>query len=89
MVNYHALSPEYKVGAEFDALFKYRHGIENTGTCAEGVSSRDDYRIVQTRPMQAQDAPRNYFDVPLDNRFKLVREIGAYRIYSRVTREVS
>ena len=89
MVNYHALSSQYKVGAEFDVLFKYQHGIENTDTCAEGISSRDDYRIVQTRPMQAQEAPRNYFDVQLGNRFKLVREIGAYRIYSRVTREVS
>ena len=80
MVDYHIVSPEYKVGAEFDVLFKYGHGIENTDTCAEGVSPRDDYRIVQTRPMKAEDAPRNYFDVPLENHFKLVREIGPYRV---------
>ena len=79
MVNYHIVSSQYKVGAEFDVLFEYRHGIENTDTCAEGVSPRDDYLIVQTLPMNAKDAPRNYFDV-LENRFELVREIGPYRV---------
>jgi hypothetical protein len=81
MVNYHAVSPQYKVGADLDVLFKYQHGIENTDTCAEGVSPRDDYRIVQTRPMQAPDAPSNYFKVPLDNRYRLVRRIGPYRVF--------
>jgi hypothetical protein len=79
MVNYHIVSSQYKVGANFDVLFTYRHGIENTNTCAEGVSPRDDYLIVQTRPMDANDAPRNYFDVS-ENRFKLVLEIGPYRV---------
>jgi hypothetical protein len=81
MANYHIVSSQYKVGAEFDVLFNYRHGIENTDTCAEGVSPRDDYRIVQTRPKKPDDAPRNYFEVPLENRFKLVREIGPYRVF--------
>jgi hypothetical protein len=80
MVNYHSVSSQYKVGAEFDVLFNYRHGIENTGTCAEGVSPRDDYRIVETRPQSVDGAPMNYFEVPLENRFKLVREIGRYRV---------
>ena len=83
------MSSQYKVGAEFDVLFKYQHGIENTDTCAEGVSPRDDYRIVQTRPMKAEDAPRNYFEIPLENRFKLVREIGVYRIFKATQRELS
>jgi hypothetical protein len=80
MVNYHSVSSYYKVGTQFDVLFKYQHGIENTDRCAEGVSPGDDYRIVQTRPMKVQEAPINYFKVPLENRFKLVREIGTYRI---------
>jgi hypothetical protein len=80
MANYHIVSSQYKVGAEFDVLFNYRHGIENIDKCAEGVSPHDDYRVVQTRPMKADDAPRNYLEVPLENRFRLVREIGPYRV---------
>ena len=81
MVNYHSVSSNYKVGAPFDVLFKYQHGIENTDRCAEGVSPSDDYRIVETRPMNVPEAPVNYFKVPLENRFKLVRQIGTYRIF--------
>jgi hypothetical protein len=81
MVNYHSMSSYYKVGTQFDVLFNYQHGIENTDRCAEGVSQSDDYRIVETRPMDVQEAPINYFKVPLENRFKLVRQIGTYRIF--------
>jgi hypothetical protein len=81
MANYHVVSSQYKVGAEFDVLFKYRHGIENADTCAEGVSPQDDYRIVQTRPKDGEDEPRNYFDLPLDNRFRFVRQVGTYQIF--------
>jgi hypothetical protein len=88
MVNYHSVSPNYKVGTQFDVLFQYQHGIENTDRCAEGVSPRDDYRIVQTRPLIQQDPPINYFNVSLGNRFKLVRQIGTYRVF-KATREGS
>jgi hypothetical protein len=81
MANYNIVSSYYKVGAEFDVLFQYRHGVENADTCAEGVSPRDVYRIVQTRPIEGQEAPRHYFETPLDNRFELVREVGAYQIF--------
>jgi hypothetical protein len=81
MVDYHGLSRNYKVGSDFDVLFRYQHGIENTDRCAEGVSPGDDYRIVQTHPIQEPGAPINYFKVPRENRFKLVREIGQYRIF--------
>jgi type IV secretory pathway VirB2 component (pilin) len=81
MVDYHSLSPNYKVGSEFDVVFRYQHGIENTDRCAEGVSPGDDYRIVQTHPLKEPGAPTNYFEVPHENRFKLVREIGQYRIF--------
>ena len=84
MVNYNTLSSDYKVGAEFDALLRYTHGIRNIDTCAEGVSPRDQYRIVQPRPTGGQDGPRDYFRVPLDDRFKLIRTVGAYQIYKAV-----
>lgn len=86
MVNYHSVSSNYKVGNQFDVLFKYGHGIENIDRCAEGVSPRDDYRIVQTRPLNQEDPPINYFNVSLGNRFKLVRQIGTYRVF-KATRE--
>lgn len=83
MVNYHSVSSYYKVGAPFDVLFKYQHGIDNTDACAEGLSPRDRYRVVQTRLENVQDevVPINYFKVPRGNHFKLVREIGIYRIF--------
>jgi hypothetical protein len=81
MVDYHSLSSYYRVGSDFDVLFKYQHGIENTDSCAEGVAPGDDYRIVQTHPTEESGAPINYFKVPRENRFKLVREIGQYRIF--------
>jgi hypothetical protein len=81
MVNYNTLSSDYKVGAEFDALFRYGHGIQNMDTCAEGVSPRDQYRIVQAHPVGGQDGPRDYFRVPLDDRFELVHRVGGYEIY--------
>ena len=85
MVNYHSVNSNYKVGTQFDVLFKYEHGIENMDRCAEGVSPNDDYRIVQTRPSNQQDPPINYFKVS-ENRFKLVRKIGTYRIF-KATRD--
>jgi hypothetical protein len=85
MVDYHTVNSNYKVGTQFDVLFQYKHGIENTDRCAEGVSPDDDYRIVQTRPLNQQDPPINYFKVS-ENRFKLVRQIGTYRIF-KATRE--
>jgi hypothetical protein len=66
-------------------LFLYGHGIENTDRCAEGVLPRDEYRIVQTRPMSGPEAPRSYFDVPLDNGFRLVREVGPYQVFKATT----
>jgi hypothetical protein len=81
MANYSVLSPYYKSGAEFDALFRYRSGIENTNRCPEGVSPRDDYRVVEIRPEEGEDAPRHYFDVRLEDRFKLVRQVPPYRIF--------
>ena len=81
MVNYHSVSSNYKVGTQFDVLFKYDYGIDNNDRCAEGVSPDDDYRIVQTRPLNQEEPPINYFKVPLGNRFKLVREVGTYRIF--------
>ena len=46
MATLHATDHRYKVGKEFDFVFLRRHGLTNSNTCAEGVSSADVYRIV-------------------------------------------
>jgi hypothetical protein len=83
MANYHIANPIYKVGAEFDMLFYYRHGIVNTNRCAEGLSPEDEYLIVQTRPKPPEWAPRDYFDFSIGSQFQLVDEIESYRLWKR------
>lgn len=83
MVVYNTINPEYKVGADLDLLFEFRHGVVNTNRCAEGVSPGDRYRIVQTRPRPESWRPRQYFDVALGPEFRVVEQIGDYRVYRR------
>src|SRR5207247_2275078 len=83
MANYNIIDRQYKVGAEFDLLFKYRHRIANIDQCAEGLSPVDEYRIVQTRRKNGQDEPRHYFDVPLDKGFRLMRSFDLYEVFKR------
>ena len=51
----HVIDPRYKVGADLDLLFKYRHGIANLDRCAEGFQASDRYRIVQVAPLETAD----------------------------------
>jgi hypothetical protein len=88
---YNVIDPRYKAGNEFDMLFKYRHGLLNTDRCAEGVSSDDEYRIVQTRPKQLDspkdffnEPPEEYFEVPLHDSFQLMRQFGDYQVFKRI-----
>jgi hypothetical protein len=83
MAQYHITNPIYKVGAELELLLTYRHGIANTNQCAEGISATDEYRIVQTRPKRGPEEPRQYFDVPLDDRFRLLRRFSMYEVFKR------
>ena len=83
MATYNVTNPRYKVGAEFDFILKNRHGIENTDRCAEGVSAADEYRVVQRRPKEGEAEPREYFDVPRDERFRLVRVFDLYQVFKR------
>lgn len=73
--------PRYKIGAQFDTLLKYRHGIENLDTCAEGVSDGDEFRIVE--------APVDGTPYPIDQngmsavarKFELIGQAGIYQLY--------
>jgi hypothetical protein len=83
MAAYHIKNPNYKVGADFDLLFRYRRGITNTNTCAEGFAARDDFRVEQLRPRSEVWAPRAHFQSPRDEGFELLGEVGSYRMYGR------
>jgi len=83
MAQYHITNPIYKVGAEFDMLFYYRHNIVNTNRCAEGLAPGDEYLIVQTRPKPPEWAPKHYFELPLDSQFHLVDEIESYQLFKK------
>jgi hypothetical protein len=73
----------YKVGADFDMLLKYRHGVENTNQCAEGISNEDQYRIVQIKSNATAEAARERIGVPADPRFVLLRQFDSYQVFQR------
>jgi hypothetical protein len=83
MAEYHVTNPIYRAGAELELMLRYRHGIVNTDRCAEGIAPTDEYRIVQRRPTQGLEAPRHYFDVPMDKGFRLLRRFGLYDVFKR------
>ena len=83
MAKFNIVDPHYKVGAQFDLLFKDRHKISNTNRCAEGVSPHDEFRIVQTKPA-GTEAERNwYFDSPLDGSFQFMQQFGLYQVFRK------
>ncbi len=80
MAAFHIVDPHYKVGADFDLLFKFRHGIANMNRCAEGISPRDEYRIVQrsawwTRPEDVA--------VSSGSSFQGLASFGPYHVFTR------
>lgn len=83
MAEYHITNPVYRAGAELELMLWYRHQIRNRNQCAEGIAPTDDYRIVQRRPKGGPQAPQHYFDQPLDQGFRLVRQFGLYDVYER------
>jgi len=83
MATYNVTNPRYKVGTEFDFLLRHRHGVENTDRCAEGVSTADEYRVVQNRPKPGEAEPRTYFDAPMESAFRVLRVFDLYRLVKR------
>lgn len=83
MAQYHITNPIYKVGAEFDMIFYYRHGITNLNQCAEGLAPGDEYLIVQTVPEPAEWAPRHYFEFDPESQFHLVEEFDSFQVWKK------
>ena len=83
MATFNIADPRYKVGAQFDLLFKYRHGVSNTDQCAEGQSSDDEFRIVQTTVDWTDLNGKGAFDTRANNSFTLVKHFGSYQVLQR------
>ena len=81
MAEYNINNPIYKVGAEFDLLFLFRGGIVNTNQCAEGLAAGDEFRIVEKSPKPWPGSPDGTFELPPDDRYHLVYEVGNYQVY--------
>jgi hypothetical protein len=79
---FNVLDPAYKVGAEFDFLFRYR-GISNTDGCAEGASPDDEFRIVETKPGWSDPSGRGYFDIPPERGLALTQQFGRYQVFQK------
>ena len=82
-VTFNAVDPRYRAGADFDLMFKARHGVLNTNRCAGGVSPEDEFRIVQTRPTWTDPAGIDYVNIPIDGNFRLLRRFGPYQVFQR------
>jgi|RhiMetdeSRZDD1v2_1073273.scaffolds.fasta_scaffold79784_3 dolichyl-phosphate-mannose-protein mannosyltransferase len=78
----HIIDPRYKVGADFDMLFKYRHGISNENRCAEGVQPDDGYRIVQVG-MGDNAGRTDRIESGRNERFEMTGQFGAYQVLRR------
>jgi hypothetical protein len=80
MAEFNIVDARYKVGADFDLLFTFRHDIANTNQCAEGISPDDEYRIVQSSAIWT--TPK-YAGLSLDSRFQLLQQFGPYQVFKR------
>jgi hypothetical protein len=85
-----ALDPRVKVGMEFDLLLRMLNNVSNTDRCPEGLSPKDEFRVVQyspsptmAEPFAYAPAPRFLIDVATDDRFYLLRRIGPYAVLKR------
>lgn len=81
MAEYNIGNPVYKVGAELDLLLQFNDGLRNKNRCAEGLSPKDEYRIVETIPESSEGSPKEYFPVTMDDELLLVGQFGPYQIY--------
>lgn len=80
MAQYHAIEPQYKVGADFDLLLKFRHDISNASQCAEGISHDDEYRIVQITPLEPG---QEYLAASIDKKYQLRQQFESYQVFKR------
>jgi hypothetical protein len=75
------VDPWWKVGAEFDLMLRFQHGISNINQCVEGLSAQDEYRVIEAYPSAPGDM--HYFDVAHSGGLRFIDRIGNYQLYKR------
>jgi Dolichyl-phosphate-mannose-protein mannosyltransferase len=99
MARLNVVDSRYKAGGELDLYLRQRYGIVNTNRCAEGVSSGDEFRIVQQPPpVRPPVEPGSwvplggevkthelveYFPVASDPSFQKLRQFGDFEVFRR------
>ena len=78
----HIIDPRYKVGADFDALLKYRHGISNVNRCAEGVSRTMRTGSCRSLSVTTSGA-RDRIESRRNGPFEMTAQFGAYQLLRR------
>jgi hypothetical protein len=86
MVRFNIIDHRYKVGADFDLLFKSREGIQNLDCCAQGLSPNDEFLIVQTKPLEARPTrfrgpQATHFNLAVEKNFHLLRKFNTYQVF--------
>jgi hypothetical protein len=72
----------YKLGANFDTFLKYRYQIMNADHCAEGMSTHDSYRIVESRADDMATEPERYKLISSrSDRLVMVAEFDRYQVF--------
>ncbi len=74
-----AMDSRMREGERVDLVLRHRYGVLNLNRCGEGVSERDEYRVVEMYP--SADDTRYYFDVPPSGSFRFLNRIGKYELY--------
>lgn len=86
------LDSRYKLGANWDFLFRRLRGVANEDQCPEGVSPRDEFRVVEIRTLEdspayppAVEEGRSYFPVPIPEGFEEIGRSkgGTYQVLRR------
>jgi hypothetical protein len=79
MATFNIIDPRYKVGANLDLLFAWRHELVNTNQCAEGISSADEYRMVQRSPMWTRLQGLAF---TRDRQWRWLQQSGLYYVFT-------
>lgn len=83
IVTFNVKNSEYRAGAECDLILGYKYGIFNTNRCAEGITSTDEFRIVQTAPVPGHQTRVWYIDIDPYANYKIIKTFGLYRVLKR------
>jgi len=84
LARYNIVDPRYKWWSEFDAWLKWSYGIQNDNQCAEGVSGKDQWRIIDVRSDSAGAGTASQDEIvegDMTRGFERVMQFGSYGVF--------